>query len=146
VTLPRPTQTGQPPLHTPGPPIDRCALIAGITTFLAGHDPRTLNGIRRALGRELDVAGPDAIACLGERLAGAAADWNYYPRDELARRIHHLLADRLLTDNSALSGVDHLTAVADSPVVIFANHLSYSDANLLEVLLHRAGATALVRS
>ena len=38
-----------------------------------------------------------------------------------------------------LHGAEHVDAVACAPVVIFSNHLSYSDANLLEVLLHRAG-------
>ena len=49
-----------------------------------------------------------------------------------------------LEPDSALFGLEHLTGVAGKPVVIFANHLSYSDANLLEVLLHRAGGAALV--
>jgi 1-acyl-sn-glycerol-3-phosphate acyltransferase len=36
-----------------------------------------------------------------------------------------------------------MAAVAGRPVVIFANHLSYSDANLLAVLLQRAGGQEL---
>ena len=126
------------------PLIGRDPLIAAITTFLSGQDAHTLAAIREALERELDAAGPDALVRLGERLANAGADWDYYPADPLAQRIHHLLADRLLEPDSALFGVEHLAAVAGKPVVIFANHLSYSDANLLEVLLHRAGGAALV--
>ena len=126
------------------PLIGRDPLIAAITTFLSGQDARTLAAIRVALERELDAAGPDALVRLGERLANAGADWDFYPADPLARRIHHVLADRLLEPDSALFGVEHLAAVAGKPVVIFANHLSYSDANLLEVLLHRAGGAALV--
>jgi 1-acyl-sn-glycerol-3-phosphate acyltransferase len=126
------------------PLIGRDPLIAAITTFLSGQDARTLAAIRVALERELDAAGPDALVRLGERLANAGADWDFYPADPLARGIHHVLADRLLEPDSALFGVEHLAAVAGKPVVIFANHLSYSDANLLEVLLHRAGGAALV--
>src|SRR6185436_12383803 len=48
-----------------------------------------------------------------------------------------------LQPDSALFGVEYLTAVARKPVVVFANHLSYSDANLLEILLHRAGGAEL---
>jgi 1-acyl-sn-glycerol-3-phosphate acyltransferase len=125
------------------PLIGRDPLIAAITTFLSGQDAHTLAAIRVALERELDAAGPDALVRLGERLATAGADWDFYPADPLARRIHHVLADRLLEPDSALFGVEHLAAVAGKPVVIFANHLSYSDANLLEVLLHRAGGAAL---
>jgi 1-acyl-sn-glycerol-3-phosphate acyltransferase len=127
--------------HTsaPGPLIDRNGLIAHITAFLSGYDHPTLHRIREGLGREIDLAGPEAITQLNERLARAGTDWDFYPHDPLARRIHHLLADRVLEQDSVLHGVEHVNAVAGQRVVIFSNHLSYSDANLLEVLLHRAG-------
>ncbi len=127
----------------PEPPLHRDALISAITTFLANQDAHVLNGIRDSLERAVDEAGPDALTHLAERLATAGNDWAYYPRDPLARRIHQLLAERILKRDSALLGVEHLAAVADKPVVIIANHLSYSDANLLEVLLHRAGGASL---
>jgi 1-acyl-sn-glycerol-3-phosphate acyltransferase len=123
--------------------IDREGLVSAITAFLAGNDARTLEGIRNALEREIDVGGPEALAGLGERLANTGADGSFFPRDPLARRIHHVLADRLLEPKSALAGVEHLAAIRGEPMVILANHLSYSDANLLEVLLHRSGAVEL---
>jgi 1-acyl-sn-glycerol-3-phosphate acyltransferase len=123
--------------------VDRDGLVSAITAFLAGSDARMLNGIRGALEREIDAAGPVALANLGERLANTGSDWSFFPRDPLARRIHHVLADRLLDSTSELAGVEHLAAVGGQPVVILANHLSYSDANLLEVLLERSGAVAL---
>jgi 1-acyl-sn-glycerol-3-phosphate acyltransferase len=129
--------------HPPAALLDRDALISYITAFLAGYDAATLDGIRATLHREMDAAGPEALARLNERLVAAGADWGYYPRDPLARRIHHMLADRVLEKDSALHGLDHIGAVAGVPVVIFANHLSYSDANVLEVLLHRTGAGEL---
>ena len=125
------------------PLVGREALITAITTFLAGRDARTLDEIRDCLARELDGAGPAALVRLGERLASAGADWEYYPRDPLARRIHHVLAERILLPGSTLLGGEHLPGLAGVPVVICANHLSYADANLLEILLHRAGADAL---
>jgi 1-acyl-sn-glycerol-3-phosphate acyltransferase len=129
----------------PGPdvPPRRAPLIAAITTFLAEQDARTLDEIRRALDREIDRAGPAALDSLCERLGAAGNDWSYYPPDPLARRIHEVLADRLLTADSTLHGIEHARATGDGPVVIVANHLSYSDANLLEVLLRRAGAPHL---
>jgi 1-acyl-sn-glycerol-3-phosphate acyltransferase len=36
-----------------------------------------------------------------------------------------------------------LARLADGPVVIIANHLSYADANVIEVLLHQNGGTRL---
>lgn len=124
-------------------PFDRDTLIAAITRFLTGLDPELLCAVRQALEREIDLAGPSALAALAARLTLPAADWSYYEADPLARRIHHAIADRLLDPDSTLLGVEYAGAVGDRPVVIVANHLSYSDANLLEVLLHRGGASAL---
>jgi acyltransferase-like protein len=78
--------------------------------FARDHAP-ALGEIRESLQREIDDAGPAALAALGYRLSHA--------------------------------GTEHLAGVAGKPLVIVANHLSYSDANLLEVLLHQAGAGAL---
>ena len=123
--------------------VGRDSLIEGITTFLAIQDPRTRHDIQAALEGALDDAGPAALARLNERLGYAGADWSYCPHDPLARRIHHVLADRLLERDSALFGLEHVTTLSATPVVIFANHLSYSDANLLEILLQRSGGAEL---
>jgi 1-acyl-sn-glycerol-3-phosphate acyltransferase len=118
-------------------------LIDAIVAFLAGHDLLTLEDIRSALEREIDDAGPDALVGLKQRLGEAGDGWEYYPQDPLARRIHHLLADRLLLPDSALIGIEHVDSVSGKPVAVFANHLSYADANLIEILLHRSGGDAL---
>jgi 1-acyl-sn-glycerol-3-phosphate acyltransferase len=93
--------------------------------------------IRAALEREIDEAGPSALVALKERLA-TDVGWSYYQPDPLAQRIHHLLADCFVQPDSRLVGAGHLTTVGAAPVAIFANHLSYADANVLQVLLHRA--------
>jgi 1-acyl-sn-glycerol-3-phosphate acyltransferase len=54
-----------------------------------------------------------------------------------------LLADLLLQPDSALVGGENLAFVPSGPVALFANHLSYSDANLIEILLHRSGWDAI---
>ena len=131
------------PVTTSTPGCGRDPLIAAITAFLARDHAVALGDIRQSLTREIDDAGPAALADLGARLADTEADWTYYPGDPLARRIHHALARRVLRHAPVLSGAEHLAAVAGRPVVIIANHLSYSDANLLEVVLHQAGAAAL---
>jgi 1-acyl-sn-glycerol-3-phosphate acyltransferase len=123
--------------------VGRDALIGAITAFLALQDPLTQDEVRESLEREIDGAGPDALARLSERLDTAGADWSYSPGDPLTRRIHHVLADKLLKSDSALLGVEHAAALAGQPVVIFANHLSYSDANLLEIMLQRSGGAEL---
>jgi 1-acyl-sn-glycerol-3-phosphate acyltransferase len=121
----------------------RAPLVDAIATFLEReHAPRR-EAVRESLERVIDEAGPDAIAFMGARLVRTGSDWAYYPRDPLARRIHHVLAERVLDQEPVLLGIEQLPRVADRPLVIVANHLSYSDANVLEVLLQRAGATDL---
>ncbi|MBA3271297.1 MAG: 1-acyl-sn-glycerol-3-phosphate acyltransferase, partial [Acidobacteria bacterium] len=123
--------------------LTREPLIEAISAFLAGRDRSTLNAFRSLLEREIDKAGPSALAALGHRLTTAGSDWDYYPRDPLARRLHHVLADRILLTDSALRGGQHVTAIAGRPTVIFANHLSYADANMVEILLSRSGQHTL---
>lgn len=123
--------------------IGRDELIDAIMTFLAGHDPAILARARASVTSEVDGAGAAALASLNGRLVTTGADWVYYPRDPLARRLHHVLADALLDGGSRVEGIEHVQAVAGRPVVIFANHLSYSDANLIEILLHRASAAEI---
>ena len=120
----------------------RDALIAAILAFIGGGHLLPIDDIRAALEREIDDAGADALLALEAHLS-ADEGWTFYPRDPLAQRIHHLLADRFLERGSTVTGLEHLPAAAAAPVTMFANHLSYADANVLEVLLHRAGMTAL---
>ena len=122
--------------------IGRDDLVSAITTFLTGQDQRLLDDVRVSLEREIDEAGAEALAALNRRLARTGSDWEYYPRDPLARRIHHVLADKH-DRQSTVVGLEHVQAVAGRRLVILANHLSYSDANLVEILMHRCGAGEL---
>ena len=123
--------------------LGRAELIGAITTFLGGRDGGTMARMRATLERELDAAGPAALEQLNLRLETAGSEWTYYPPDPLARRVHHVLAEEILDRRSMVIGLEHLAAVRGQPTVLLANHLSYSDANLLEILLHRAGETAV---
>jgi 1-acyl-sn-glycerol-3-phosphate acyltransferase len=132
------------PANESTPPIvSRDAIVAAVMGFLAAQDSRTLADVRLCLDRELDDAGADALVALSRRLGDTAADWAYYPAEPLARRIHLAVADRILLPGSGVFGAERLDAIAGQPIVIFCNHLSYSDANLLQVLLQRAGVTEL---
>lgn len=96
-----------------GAPIERLtpdSLIAAITAFLADQDLLTLNEIRAALGRELDAAGPGALAQLHERLM-TGTEWDFYPADPVAKRVHRVLADKLLEPASTLEGMEHVGAL-----------------------------------
>ncbi len=121
----------------------RTPLVNAITTFLAREHASNLGQIRECVEHAIDQAGPDAVATLGDRLARTGVDWDYYPRDPLATQIHRVLAVPVLKQLPQLMGSERLALVADKPVVMFANHLSYSDANVLEVLFERWGAVEL---
>jgi 1-acyl-sn-glycerol-3-phosphate acyltransferase len=129
--------------QTGAPACGREPLLDAVMTFLAQGYASNVREIRTSLEQAIDAAGPGAIESLSERLAHAGADWNYYPRDPLARRIHHVLARRVLQHLPEVLGTKHLQAAADKPLVIFANHLSYSDANVIEVVLQQVGAVRL---
>jgi 1-acyl-sn-glycerol-3-phosphate acyltransferase len=117
-------------------------LVEAILDFLPDQDLLAVRDIRAALEHEAARAGPDALLALRTRLAEDNG-WEYYPRDPLAQRIHHLLASRFLDHGSELRHAHHLALVANAPVVIVGNHLSYADANVIEVLLQWAGGAEL---
>ena len=129
-------------MEAPPSGLSREVLIGAILDFLVDQDLLTRRDIRAGLEREIDRAGPEALLSLRTRLT-ADHGWDYYPRDPLAQRIHHLLADRFLGPGSALDGAHYLAPLTTAPLVIVANHLSYSDANVVEVLLQRAGGAAI---
>jgi 1-acyl-sn-glycerol-3-phosphate acyltransferase len=117
----------------------RDSLIAAIIAFLARTQRFDLDGIRDTLEREVDTAGNEALATLAVRLTNTGSRWGYHAADPLARRLHYVLAERVLSEDPVLTGREHLARMRREPVVLFANHLSYSDANLVEVVFRRAG-------
>lgn len=135
--------TNEPLSHVEAPPtsLSRGVLIEAILQFFAEQTTSVRDEMRLALEREIDHAGAGALLALTTRL-NAELGWSYYERDPLAQRIHHVLADRFVADGSGVEGLQHLAAVEGAPVVIAANHLSYADANVVEVLLQRAGHSA----
>lgn len=122
--------------------IDRNVLVSAILSFLPSQDLLTLADIRHALEEAIDRAGPDALVALQTRLTGDSG-WDYYERDPLAQSIHRLLAGRFLSPASELRNAHHLVTVAGAPVVLVANHLSYADANAVELLLHSGGGAEI---
>ena len=128
---------------TTGARCGREPLVETIVRFLTHERVADACDVRECVERAIDESGPGAIDLLSTRLLRAGTDWAYYPYDPLARRIHHALAPRVLRPDPVVRGTANLGAMTDARVVIFANHLSYSDANVVEVLLRIAGACAL---
>jgi len=123
--------------------LTRDQLVAGILEFLGRQDDLLSHDqIRASLEHEIDAAGSGALAELKNQLT-ADDGWSYYPPCRLVARIHYLLAGHFVRPESEVSGAAHLGAVGGEPLILCANHLSYADANLIQVLLHRAGFAGL---
>jgi 1-acyl-sn-glycerol-3-phosphate acyltransferase len=122
--------------------VAREQLLTSILEFLSGENLLPVAQIRVVLERALDQAGPNALVGLKERLTFDRG-WSYYPPDGLALSIHYQLADYFLESGSQVSGCEHLASVAGEPMTIVSNHLSYADANVIQVLLQRAGYAAV---
>ena len=114
-------------------------LAGAIIKFVATKSGIAESRVRSLIERIVDEAGPEAVDRLHASLGAPAEAWGYYEREPLAQRVHHELAPIVLQDPPAVSGASHLDAVRGRAVVIVANHLSYSDANVIEYLLHQCG-------
>lgn len=121
------------------PACDPAQLVDAIAAFVAhkgGLDPAA---VRRPVERAIHDLGEASVGELQTRLAQPSDAWSYYPPDPLAQRVHHALASLVLREPPRISGQEHLDEIRGKAVVIVANHLSYSDANVIEVLLQQAG-------
>lgn len=122
--------------------MEASALIDAVVTFVAQDARLSRADVRAVVAHEVEAAGEAGVARLVARLHDTPA-WGYAPPDPLARVIHHRLASCFLEAGSAATGVAHLEAIGDEAVLIFANHLSYADANVVEWLCHAHGAAAI---
>ncbi len=98
-----------------------------------------LEAAQACVQNSLDVLGPAAVDLLRRRLLQPTDEWSYYPADPVARRIHYALAPLVLRDQPQVLGLSNLDAVRDRPLIVVSNHLSYSDANVIQVALHQCG-------
>ena len=121
------------------PACDRAQLVAAIAAFVAHKGGVPPSVVRGPVERAIAELGDGSVNRLQTRLSQPSDAWSYYPRDPLAQRVHHALAGLVLKDPPIVSGVAHLDAIRGRGVVMVANHLSYSDANVIEVLLQRSG-------
>jgi 1-acyl-sn-glycerol-3-phosphate acyltransferase len=118
---------------------NREALVENIASFVAHKGGVRLDAAHACVESILDAFGPEAVDALRGRLSASADAWSYYAADPVAREIHYALAPLVLKDPPQVLGVENLDPVRRRPVVIVSNHLSYSDANVIQVLLHQCG-------
>jgi len=114
-------------------------LADAIIEFVATKSGIAESRVRSLIERIVDEAGPQGVDRLHARLGQPADAWGYYERDPLAQRVHHQLAPIVLQETPTVTGAANLDAVRGRAAIIVANHLSYSDANVIEYLLQRCG-------
>jgi 1-acyl-sn-glycerol-3-phosphate acyltransferase len=114
-------------------------LVDAITGFLAHVHVSDVVGIRTRIEQVIDDAASGALESLRHHLENTGQAWAYFPKDELAQRLHHVIADCLLREPPVLIGAENLDMIAGAPTIIFSNHLSYVDANALEVTFQLTG-------
>lgn len=124
---------------TVAPNSTRAVLVEQLIAFAGDNPPSVVEDLRARLKEVLDEGGRLGIARLMKRLGTTGSDWTYYEKDPLARRIHGVVGNVVLGAESRLEGTEHLQGVRGQPAVFLANHLSYADANVLQVLLDRSG-------
>ncbi|MDH5676131.1 MAG: 1-acyl-sn-glycerol-3-phosphate acyltransferase [Myxococcales bacterium] len=121
----------------------RAALLQRLQGFVALPEAGERERFTRLASAILAGADADALRSLVARVTQGGDDWGYHRPEPLARQLHYAMAEVTLEPGSGLAGAQHLQALGDGPLILLPNHLSYSDANLIEILLHRAGFDAL---
>lgn len=114
-------------------------LAEAITTFVVRKSGIGHTRVRAIVEKVIAAAGEDAVEHMQTQLAHPAGAWSYYPANALARQVHHQLALIVLQEPPVIHGAERLARVHGRAVIIVANHLSYSDANVIDVLLQQCG-------
>jgi 1-acyl-sn-glycerol-3-phosphate acyltransferase len=114
-------------------------LADAITSFVIRKSGIDDARVREVVESVINAASEDEVERLQAQLARPADTWSYYPAVALARQIHYRLAAVLLQERPVINGAERLTPFHGRPLVIVSNHLSYSDANVIDVVLQRSG-------
>jgi 1-acyl-sn-glycerol-3-phosphate acyltransferase len=117
----------------------RSALLSRVLEFVGECPEIERIHIGKVVGGLLERAEVSELESVVERVAREDYGFCYHPPVALVREIHHAMSQVLLAPESRLEGGEHLSEVAGRSLILLPNHLSYADANLVEVLLHRAG-------
>lgn len=115
------------------------ALAEQLEGFLGSRPPQASAQFKARIAELLAQIDGAEVQRLLERVTSAGSEWGYFPPEQFARDVNHAMADVTLTDDSGLEHAERLMAVRDRTLVLVPNHISYSDANLLEIILNRAG-------
>jgi len=125
--------------YTPSASELRKGLLLHVLEFAGEYTPAQRAQLSAAVSALLEQASDTELTQTVERLRCEEFGFCYHPPIVLVKRLHHAMAEVLLAADSRVEGGASLAPIADSSLILLPNHLSYADANLIEVLLHRAG-------
>jgi 1-acyl-sn-glycerol-3-phosphate acyltransferase len=125
--------------YTPSASELRAGLLAHVLEFAGEYTPAQRAQLSTAVSALLETASETELTQTVERLRCEEFGFCYHAPIVLVKRIHHAMAEVLLAPESHVEGGERLAPIADRSLILLPNHLSYADANLIEVLLHRAG-------
>lgn len=114
-------------------------LVAEVMAFIGPRSDADLARFREEVSRLVALTGQEELERVLRRIQTTGDTWGYHPPEDFARRVHYAMAHLALTPDSSLEGKEHLERLQHDKVVFLPNHLSYSDANLFQILLHQAG-------
>ncbi len=120
---------------------------AGLAAWVASHlqaEQYVCDRLHRDLQRIVDVAGDDEVAALLAAYAAAGSGWKLFRADPLARRLTRVYMSALM-EPQELRGVDRLLSFDErgGRRLIVCNHLSYTDTQITDGVLARAGLSSL---
>ena len=120
-------------------PPERTKLAEQVLAMLGDRSVAKRADLSGAVARTLVEARDEEIHGFLEQIGSTGGDWGYHPANALARRVMGAVQQVLLLPGSGLAGTESLEVARERPTLFFGNHVSFSDANVLEHLVTRAG-------
>lgn len=121
-------------------PMIRSGLAAWVAQHLQDTDAAR-ESLRVELQALLDQTDDAAITRMRETFAAAGDAWRFHPADPLSRAITRVFMNRVVAESEVLGG-EHLEAFLAKPRqrrMVLCNHLSYTDTQVTDTVLVRAG-------
>lgn len=87
----------------------------------------------------VEGAQPGEVEGFLERLTSTGSEWGYHEPYPFARALQEVVLSELLESGSGLDASPKLHEIGSRPILLFGNHLSFVDANVLQFLFSRNG-------
>ncbi len=119
----------------------------GLPAWVASHldaEEYVCDRLRRDLARLVEVASDAEILAMRSTFAAAGEGWKFFRADPLARRITRVYMSALMEPRE-LRGVERLLSFDErgGRRMIVCNHLSYTDTQITDGVLARAGLSSI---